>query len=87
MLTVQTAKCTLYPPIKRCINPDCDAWRNNTLLKKEEQRQVVVFTHADGARPAWAVHLKCRGKLFHAPSCLVHLLTATCHSLSHELPQ
>ncbi|KAG2152954.1 hypothetical protein DEU56DRAFT_850012, partial [Suillus clintonianus] len=53
-------KHTLYPPVKTCINPDCNAWRNNSLLKKEEQRRVVVFTHAQGAHPAWSIHLKCR---------------------------
>lgn len=52
---------TLYPPVKTCTNPDCTAWQHGTLLKKEEQRRIVVFTHSEGAKPAWTVHLKCRG--------------------------
>ncbi|KAG1724048.1 uncharacterized protein EDB91DRAFT_1087613 [Suillus paluster] len=59
-----TAKHTLYPPVKTCINPDCNTWRNNSLLKKEEQQHIVVFTHAQGAHPAWSIHLKCR-VIFH----------------------
>lgn len=51
----------LYPPVKTCINPECTAWQLGSLLKKEEQRCVVVFTNASGAHPAWSVHLKCRG--------------------------
>jgi hypothetical protein len=35
-----------------CVNPDCNAWRTNSLLKKEEQRRVVVLTHAQGAHHA-----------------------------------
>ncbi|KAG1873259.1 hypothetical protein C8R48DRAFT_593873, partial [Suillus tomentosus] len=50
----------LYPPVKTCINPECTAWQLGSLLKKEEQRRVVVFTHASGAHPAWSIHLKCR---------------------------
>ncbi|KAG2108675.1 uncharacterized protein F5147DRAFT_799464, partial [Suillus discolor] len=52
--------CTLYPPVKTCINHDCTAWQHGTLLKKEEQRRIVIFTHSEGAKPAWTVHLKCR---------------------------
>ncbi|KAG2339706.1 hypothetical protein BDR05DRAFT_891416, partial [Suillus weaverae] len=37
--------CTLYPPVKTCINHDCTAWQHGTLLKKEEQCCVVIFTH------------------------------------------
>jgi hypothetical protein len=31
-------------------------------LKKEQQRRAVIFTVADGACQAWAVHLYCTGK-------------------------
>ncbi|KAG1823236.1 hypothetical protein EV424DRAFT_1538567 [Suillus variegatus] len=51
---------TLYLPVKTCMNPDCTAWQHGTLLKKEEQHWIVVFTHSEGAKPAWTVHLKCR---------------------------
>ncbi|KAG2340479.1 hypothetical protein BDR05DRAFT_836046, partial [Suillus weaverae] len=51
---------TLYPPVKTCINHDCTAWQHGTLLKKEEQCRVVIFTHSEGTKPAWTVHLKCR---------------------------
>ncbi|KAG1739658.1 hypothetical protein EDB19DRAFT_1635636 [Suillus lakei] len=50
----------LYPPVKTCINPECTAWQLGSLLKKEQQQCVVVFTNASGAHPAWSVHLKCR---------------------------
>ncbi|KAG1892917.1 uncharacterized protein F5891DRAFT_1197022 [Suillus fuscotomentosus] len=50
--------CVLYPPVKMCINPECTAWQLGSLLKKEEQQCVVVFTHASGAHPAWSIHLK-----------------------------
>ncbi|KAG1850679.1 hypothetical protein F4604DRAFT_1661024 [Suillus subluteus] len=43
---------TLYPPTKQCTNPECGAWQLGTVLKKEEQRQAVIFTHANGAHPA-----------------------------------
>ncbi|KIK31947.1 hypothetical protein CY34DRAFT_102479 [Suillus luteus UH-Slu-Lm8-n1] len=50
----------LYPPNKTCSNLDCTALQHGSLLKKEEQRRVVVFTHANNAQCAWSVHLKCR---------------------------
>ncbi|KAG2126135.1 hypothetical protein BD769DRAFT_1668568 [Suillus cothurnatus] len=53
-------ECMLYPPVKTCTNPDCTTWQHGTLLKKEEQRRIVVFTHSEGAKPAWTVHLKCQ---------------------------
>lgn len=30
-------------------------------MKKEQRRQVVLFTQRDGAVPAYSVHLACRG--------------------------
>ncbi|KAF8426821.1 hypothetical protein L210DRAFT_987136 [Boletus edulis BED1] len=51
---------TLYPPVKTCTNPECASWKKGLVLKKEEQRAVIAFTLADGAHPAWSVHLKCR---------------------------
>ncbi|KAG6374240.1 hypothetical protein JVT61DRAFT_4251 [Boletus reticuloceps] len=48
-------KFTLYPPTKKCTNPLCNASSNGTLLKKEEQRRVVVFTLACGPQPAWLI--------------------------------
>ncbi|KAF7305379.1 hypothetical protein HMN09_00790100 [Mycena chlorophos] len=50
---------TLFPPMHQCRNDDCT---HTTPLKKEESRQVVVYTVADGAVPAWSIHLYC-------PSC------------------
>ncbi|KAG1812458.1 uncharacterized protein BJ212DRAFT_1226289, partial [Suillus subaureus] len=55
-----TAKHTLYPLVKMCINPDCNAWHINSLLKKEEQCHVVVFAHAQGTHSTWSIHLKCQ---------------------------
>ncbi|KAG2335661.1 hypothetical protein BDR05DRAFT_953909 [Suillus weaverae] len=35
----------LYSPVKTCINHDCTAWQHGTLLKKEEQCCIIIFTH------------------------------------------
>ncbi|KAJ7195626.1 hypothetical protein GGX14DRAFT_376784, partial [Mycena pura] len=47
---------TVYPPTDVCTNPDCPKPR---ILKRAEQRQVVVYSLTQGARPAWSVHLNC----------------------------
>ncbi|KAG1875510.1 hypothetical protein DFJ58DRAFT_756725 [Suillus subalutaceus] len=44
------ASLVLYPPNKTCTNPDCNALQHGSVLKKEEQCRVVVFTHAEGTR-------------------------------------
>ncbi|KAG1722830.1 uncharacterized protein EDB91DRAFT_1034169, partial [Suillus paluster] len=62
---------TLYPPTKQCTNPECSAWQLGTVLKKEEQRQAVIFTHANGAHPAWSVHLN-------------KLIVVECHTNYHN---
>ncbi|KAJ7189681.1 hypothetical protein GGX14DRAFT_382954, partial [Mycena pura] len=49
---------TLYPPTHHCTNPDCPAVGP---LKKAEVRQVVIYSQGDGALPAHAVHVYCRG--------------------------
>ncbi|KAG2751907.1 hypothetical protein P692DRAFT_20871831 [Suillus brevipes Sb2] len=53
-------KHVLYPPIKICMNHECIAWQRETLLKKEEPHRIVLFTHGEGAKPGWTVHLRCR---------------------------
>ena len=52
---------TLYPPQQRCVNPSCSHSRTGKLLKKEEQRQGVLYTHDNGASPVRSVHLYCAG--------------------------
>ncbi|KAJ7226864.1 hypothetical protein GGX14DRAFT_627313 [Mycena pura] len=47
---------TVYPPTMVCTTADCP---KSSVLKRAEQRQVVVYTLAHGARPAWSVHLAC----------------------------
>ncbi|EDR09734.1 uncharacterized protein LACBIDRAFT_319162 [Laccaria bicolor S238N-H82] len=47
---------TLYPPSSCCSNVDC---LHTKELKKAEQRQVVIYTLASSACPAWSVHLYC----------------------------
>ncbi|KAG1731337.1 uncharacterized protein EDB91DRAFT_1085097 [Suillus paluster] len=37
----------LYPPNKTCINAECNAQQCGSVLKKEEQCQIVVFTQAE----------------------------------------
>ncbi|KAN0075257.1 hypothetical protein V8E55_011280 [Tylopilus felleus] len=50
---------TFYSPTDCCTNSECSTRSTSTLLKKEEQRHVVVFTLSDGAHPGWSVHLRC----------------------------
>ncbi|KAF8075121.1 hypothetical protein FPV67DRAFT_1575453, partial [Lyophyllum atratum] len=47
---------TLYPPTQCCSSPDCSRQKP---LKKEESRQVVVYTLNKGVTPAWSIHLYC----------------------------
>ncbi|KAI0042629.1 hypothetical protein FA95DRAFT_1635974 [Auriscalpium vulgare] len=56
-LKVGIVTVTFYPPHFHCINPLCDGRR--PALRKQQARQVVAFTLADGARPAWAINLYC----------------------------
>lgn len=55
-----SASLTLYPPTQHCTDPDCPR-RQGGSLKKEQQRQVIVYTLANGAHPAYSVHLSCPG--------------------------
>ncbi|KAJ6456276.1 hypothetical protein C8R47DRAFT_996327, partial [Mycena vitilis] len=48
---------TVYPPTRVCTNGACP--RLASTLTRAEQRQVVVYTLAQGVRPAWSVHLAC----------------------------
>ncbi|KAJ7363872.1 hypothetical protein DFH08DRAFT_798334 [Mycena albidolilacea] len=49
---------TLYPLTHHCSNPDCSA---EGPLKKAELCEIIVYTQGEGAVPAHAVHLYCRG--------------------------
>ncbi|KAJ7052460.1 hypothetical protein C8F01DRAFT_1090459 [Mycena amicta] len=48
---------TLFPPSQRCMNLDCI--EHGRSIKRDEARQVIVYTVADGAVPAWSIHLTC----------------------------
>ncbi|KAJ7090836.1 hypothetical protein B0H15DRAFT_948600 [Mycena belliarum] len=48
---------TVYPPTTTCTNWECE--EIGSVLKRAEQRQVLVYSLADGACPAWSVHLSC----------------------------
>ncbi|KAF8228308.1 hypothetical protein L208DRAFT_1292379 [Tricholoma matsutake] len=50
---------TLYPPQHACTNPSCSCSRMGKLLKKEEQRQAVLYTMDKGVLPVHSVHLYC----------------------------
>jgi hypothetical protein len=50
---------TLYPPQHTCTNPSCERSQSGHLLKKEEQRQAVLYTFDKGAIPVRSVHLYC----------------------------
>ncbi|KAI0051230.1 hypothetical protein FA95DRAFT_1485797 [Auriscalpium vulgare] len=56
-LKVGIATVAFYPPHFHCINPLCGG--RQPALRKQQARQVVAFTLADGARPAWAINLYC----------------------------
>ncbi|KAG1803607.1 uncharacterized protein HD556DRAFT_1483302 [Suillus plorans] len=47
--------------LRICANHECAAWQRGSLLKKEEPRRIVLFTHSEGAKPGWMIYLKCRG--------------------------
>ncbi|KAF8802114.1 hypothetical protein BYT27DRAFT_7226507 [Phlegmacium glaucopus] len=49
----------LYPPQHTCTNASCPRNRTGKLLKKEEQRQAVLYTMDKGALPVQSVHLYC----------------------------
>lgn len=51
------ASITLYPPSWFCSTTGCS---NRKPLNKAQQRQIVLFTLADGPLPAYSVHLYCR---------------------------
>ncbi|KAF8230269.1 hypothetical protein L208DRAFT_1476566 [Tricholoma matsutake] len=48
---------TLFPPSETCSNLDC--MRHGSILKKEEQCAVVVYTTGHGVLSAWSIHLSC----------------------------
>ena len=54
---------TLYLPQHTCINPSCERCQSGHLLKKEEQRQAVLYTLDKGAIPVRSVHLYCDSEL------------------------
>ncbi|KAH9835606.1 uncharacterized protein C8Q71DRAFT_709438 [Rhodofomes roseus] len=58
---VLLASRPLYPPTHFCTTAGCLRNINHVPLKKSESRQVALFTLANGAVPAWSVHLYCEG--------------------------
>jgi CxC5 like cysteine cluster associated with KDZ transposases len=58
---------TLYPPQHTCTNPSCERSKSGHLLKKEEQRQAVLYTLDKGAIPVRSVHLYCDSELAGLP--------------------
>ena len=48
-----------YPPSDVCTNESCP---NMKPLKKEKPRRVLIYTLANGAQPAWALHTSCPSK-------------------------
>lgn len=58
---------TLYPPQHTCTNSSCERSQSGQLLKKEEQRQAVLYTLDKGAIPVRSVHLYCDSELAGLP--------------------
>jgi hypothetical protein len=49
---------TLFPPTRRCTNPECT--KQHTLLRRKDlPRSIVLFTLGEGACPTYSVHLHC----------------------------
>ncbi|KIJ07348.1 hypothetical protein PAXINDRAFT_90571 [Paxillus involutus ATCC 200175] len=53
------AQHLLYPPTHVCTNAACNRSKKGLLLKKAEQRSVVLMTLAEGPCQAKSVHLYC----------------------------
>ena len=70
------AERTIYPDQHCCINPVCTCATKGLPLKKEQQQHAVIFMAADGAFPAWSIHLYCIGKwpCYLFSSLLTHIL-------------
>jgi hypothetical protein len=62
------ASLTLFPPSESCTNPDCI--QHASILKKEQQCAVVVYTAEHGVQLAWSIHLLCHGMCV-LPICLI----------------
>lgn len=75
------ASITLYPPSWFCSTTGCS---NRKPLNKAQQRQIVLFTLADGPLPAYSVHLYCRGMFFRP--AFISVLTISVLRLPHQLP-
>ena len=52
---------TFYPPHTQCTSPSCANF-DKSELRLAQQRQVVLFTFAQGPLPATSVHLYCHSK-------------------------
>jgi hypothetical protein len=67
--TLELAAMACYPPSDMCTKELCP---NMKPLKKEKPRRVLIYTLANGAQPAWALHTSCRSKniLIDLWSCL-----------------
>ncbi|KAJ7054803.1 hypothetical protein C8F01DRAFT_994942 [Mycena amicta] len=48
---------TLFPPSQSCINMTCVS--HGKPIKGHEARQVIIYTVANGAVPAWTIHISC----------------------------
>ncbi|KAH6901611.1 hypothetical protein BKA70DRAFT_1435986 [Coprinopsis sp. MPI-PUGE-AT-0042] len=50
---------SLYPPYQYCPKEGCPRTAGGMRFTRAQQREVVLFTLADGVLPAWSVHLEC----------------------------
>ena len=73
---------TLYPPQHTCINPSCECSRSGQLLKKEEQRQAVLYTLDKGAVPVRSVHLYCDSKF---SPCTLQVILASFYQSARQI--
>ncbi|KAK7022886.1 hypothetical protein VNI00_016873 [Paramarasmius palmivorus] len=51
----------LYPHTHFCDNADCDPTRP---MKRENQRQIIIYTLSRGAQPGYHVHLTCESMCY-----------------------
>ncbi|KAG0696840.1 hypothetical protein DFH29DRAFT_812545 [Suillus ampliporus] len=51
----------LYPPHQTCLTEGCPAHAKASVLKKAEQRQIVLYTLDRGPIATYSIHLYCAG--------------------------
>jgi hypothetical protein len=59
----------LYPPHQTCLTEGCPVRTKASVLKKAEQRQIVLYTLDHGPIATYSIHLYCAGMSHHLLVC------------------